>query len=112
MSAATQVYYESFDAVFLKLPAALRARIEAKIDEIGMRLKSFPHRRLKGSNRFRARVGDYRIIYTFDAEQNRISSARHRASPANLPIISRLRCMHDSLLAAWLPSKTQTKEEK
>jgi hypothetical protein len=52
VSAATQVYYESFDAVFLKLPAALRARIEAKIDQIGMRLKSFPHHRLKGSNRF------------------------------------------------------------
>ena len=72
MSPATQVYYSSFDTVFLKLPTALRARIEAKIDEIGLRLKSFPHHRLKGSNRFRARVGDYRIIYTFDAEQNRI----------------------------------------
>src|SRR6266699_2504676 len=53
-------------------PGALRARIEAKIDEIGCRLESFPHHRLKGSNRFRARVGDYRIIYTFDVEQNRI----------------------------------------
>jgi mRNA interferase RelE/StbE len=72
VSAATQIYYPSFDAVFLKLPAALRARIEAKIDEIGLRLKSFPHHRLKGSNRFRARVGDYRIIYTFDVEQNGI----------------------------------------
>ena len=72
MSAATQVYYASFDAVFLKLPAAVRARIEAKIDEIGLRLKSFPHHRLKGANRFRARVGDYRVIYTFEVEQNRI----------------------------------------
>lgn len=72
MSAATQIYYESFDAVFLKLPAAVRARIEAKVDEIGLRLKSFQHHRLKGSNRFRARVGDYRIIYTFEVEQNRI----------------------------------------
>ena len=72
MSAATQIYYASFDAVFLKLPAALRARIEAKIDEIGLRLKSFPHHRLKGANRFRARVGDYRVIYTFEVEQNRI----------------------------------------
>jgi mRNA-degrading endonuclease RelE of RelBE toxin-antitoxin system len=72
VSAATQVYYPSFDAVFLKLPTALRARIEAKIDEIGCRLESFPHHRLKGSNRFRARAGDYRIIYTFDVEQNRI----------------------------------------
>jgi hypothetical protein len=51
VTAATQVYYASFDAVFLKLPAALRVRIETKIDEI---------------------VGDYRIIYTFDLEQNAI----------------------------------------
>ena len=42
MSAATQVYYASFDAVFLKLPPALRARVEEKIDEIGSRLASFP----------------------------------------------------------------------
>jgi len=72
VSAATQIYYASFDAVFLKLPTALRARIGEKIDEIGLRLKSFPHHRLKGSNRFRARVGDYRIIYTFEVEHNRI----------------------------------------
>jgi mRNA interferase RelE/StbE len=72
VSAATQVYYASFDAVFLKLPAALRARIETKIDEIGLRLAAFPHHRLKGSNRFRARVGDYRIIYTFDLELNTV----------------------------------------
>jgi mRNA-degrading endonuclease RelE of RelBE toxin-antitoxin system len=63
VSAATQVYYTSFDAVFFRLPPALRARIEMKIDEIGARLGSFPHHRLKGSNRFRARVGDYRILY-------------------------------------------------
>jgi len=72
VSAATQVYYASFDAVFLKLPLALRGRVETRIDEIGSRLASFPHHRLKGSNRFRARVGDYRIIYTFDVEQNKI----------------------------------------
>jgi len=63
MSAATQVYYASFDAVFLKLPPALRGRVQKKVDEIGLRLASYPHHRLKGSNRFRARVGAYRIIY-------------------------------------------------
>ena len=68
MSAASQVYYASFDAVFLKLPLLLRARIEQKVDEIGLRLKTYPHHRLKGSNRYRARIGDYRIIYTFDLE--------------------------------------------
>lgn len=72
MSAATQVYYASFDAAFFQLASALRARIEARIDEIGLRLSSFPHHRLKGSNRFRARVGDYRIIYTFDLKENKI----------------------------------------
>ena len=82
MSAATQVYYASFDAVFLKLLPTLRARVEAKIDEIGLRLASFPHHRLKGSNRFRARVGDYRIIYTVDLQQNRIHL--HRASARDL----------------------------
>ena len=72
MSAATQVYYVSFDAVFLKLPPVLRGRIEQKIDEISLRLLDYPHHRLKASNRYRARVGDYRIIYTFDLEQNKI----------------------------------------
>lgn len=72
MSAATQVYYAAFDAVFFKLPASVRTRVEATIDEVGLRLASYPHHRLKGSSRFRARVGDYRIIYTFDLEQNRI----------------------------------------
>jgi hypothetical protein len=50
-------YYSSFNSVFLKLPATLRLRIERRIDEIGSRLATFPHHRLKESNRFRARVG-------------------------------------------------------
>ena len=33
-------------------------------------LKTSPHHRLKGHDRYRLRVGDYRIIYTFDAERN------------------------------------------
>jgi len=72
VSAATQVYYASFDAAFFALPAGLRARIEGQIDDIGGRLASYPHHRLKGSNRYRARVGDYRIIYTFELPQNTI----------------------------------------
>jgi mRNA interferase RelE/StbE len=68
MKAALQIYYTAFDAIFLKLPADTRARIEAKIDEMGQRLDRFPHHHLSGSNRYRLRVGDYRIIYTFDAK--------------------------------------------
>ena len=37
---------------------------------MGLRLTAFPHQRRKGNNRYRLRVGDYRIIYTFDAEQD------------------------------------------
>ena len=69
---ATQVYYSSFDAAFLKLPAHVRTRIQRRIDEIGLRLATFPHHQLKGSSRFGARVGDYRIIYTFDLDENKI----------------------------------------
>ena len=70
MSAALQIFYSGFDASFFKLPPQVQSRIEAKIDDMGLRLKTFPHHRLKGHNRFRLRVGDYRIIYTFDAERN------------------------------------------
>jgi hypothetical protein len=38
VSAATQVYYASFDAVFFELAPAVRLRVEARIDEIGLRL--------------------------------------------------------------------------
>jgi mRNA interferase RelE/StbE len=70
MSVALQICYTTFDAAFFKLPPAVRARIETKIDEMGLRLKNFPHYRMKGHNRYRLRAGDYRIIYTFDAEKN------------------------------------------
>jgi hypothetical protein len=58
MSAALQICYTPFDSAFFKLPSEIRARIEAKVDEMGLRLKTFPHHRLKGSDRCRLRVGD------------------------------------------------------
>jgi mRNA interferase RelE/StbE len=70
MSAALQIYYSGFDAAFFKLPPKIQSRIEAKIDDMGLRLKTFSHCRLQGQNRFRLRVGDYRIIYTADVERN------------------------------------------
>jgi len=69
VSAALQIYYTAFDVAFFKLPVEVRARIEAKIDEMGGRLDSFSHYHLTGTNRFRLRAGDYRIIYTFDSKQ-------------------------------------------
>ena len=41
MSAALQIYYSGFDTPFLKLPPQVRSRLEAKIDDLGLRLKPF-----------------------------------------------------------------------
>jgi mRNA interferase RelE/StbE len=70
VSAAQQVYYTPFDTAFFKLPVRVRERIESRIDDMGLRLGTFPHHRLTGSNRHRLRVGDYRVIYTFNAAEN------------------------------------------
>ena len=70
MSAAQQICYTPFDTAFFKLPAQVRARIESRIDDMGLRLGTFPHHRLTGSNRHRLRVGDFRVIYTYDAAKN------------------------------------------
>lgn len=69
---ATQVHFSTFDADFSKLSPNVRERIAAKIDEMGARLRDFPHYQMTGSNRFRLRVGDHRVIYTFDVQRNEI----------------------------------------
>jgi mRNA interferase RelE/StbE len=70
VGAALQIYYTPFDSAFFKLPPLIQGRIEAKIDQMGVRLAAYPHHHLAGSNRYRLRVGDYRVIYTFDAAAN------------------------------------------
>jgi mRNA interferase RelE/StbE len=70
VSHATQVYAREFDSIFFKLPPRLRETIERKIDYLGSRLGSFPHRHLTGRSEFRLRVGDYRVIYEFDRKRN------------------------------------------
>jgi mRNA interferase RelE/StbE len=44
----------------------------ARIRELRRRLEEFPHIRLQGRAKFRLRVGDYRIIYTFDVSRNEL----------------------------------------
>lgn len=69
MSRATEVYSREFDSVFSNLPLRIRESIEAKIQDLGLRLSEYPHQRLKGRAEFRLRVGDHRIIYEFDPKQ-------------------------------------------
>jgi mRNA interferase RelE/StbE len=70
VSAATQIAYAAFDADFFKLPVILQQRIQGKIDEMGLNLKTFSHYRMTGMACYRLRVGDYRVIYTVQMEVN------------------------------------------
>jgi mRNA interferase RelE/StbE len=78
--AATQIFSQRFDQRFFALPAGLQWRVQEKIDEMGTRLRQFPHYRMQGADTYRLRVGDYRIIYQFDAERNelRLIAIGHR----------------------------------
>ena len=73
MKQATEIYSREFDSIFFRLPAPWPARLETRIRQLGRHLEHFPHHRLQGRPEFRLRVGDYRIIYTFDLGRNELS---------------------------------------
>ncbi|HWC61356.1 MAG TPA: type II toxin-antitoxin system RelE/ParE family toxin [Verrucomicrobiae bacterium] len=72
MSAATQVASREFDADFFRLPPQIQGSVQKKIDEMGMRLAAFQHYRMTASDKYRLRVGDYRVIYRFDLVRQEI----------------------------------------
>jgi mRNA interferase RelE/StbE len=70
VSRATLVYSREFDTILSKLSLSVRELVEFKINDLGSRLREYPHHRLKGRSEYRLRVGDYRIIYEFDVSRN------------------------------------------
>lgn len=50
----------------------MREAVQRRVDEMGVRLDTFPHQRLRGRPEFKLRVGDYRVLYEFDLVQGRI----------------------------------------
>jgi len=70
--AALQIWSQTFAKAFDSLPASIRDAVQRKVDEMGTRLESFPHRRLQGRSEFKLRVGDYRVLYEFDPKEGRI----------------------------------------
>ena len=70
--AATQIFSHRFDQRLLALPAEIQERVQDRIDELGRRLRGFPHFRMQGGDTYRLRVGDYRIIYQFDISRNEL----------------------------------------
>lgn len=70
--AATQIASREFDGDFFRLPAQIQALVQRKIDAMGLRLATFPHYRMTGSDKYRFRIGDYRVIYRFDLTRGEI----------------------------------------
>ena len=72
MAAALQIWSPTYTRAFDTLPASVRADVQRKVDELGTRLEAFPHQRLQGRPEFKLRVGDYRVLYEFDAKSGRL----------------------------------------
>lgn len=72
MAAALQIWSHTFSKAFDSLPSSIREAVQGKVDEMGTRLGTFPHKRLEHRPEFKLRVGDYRVIYEFDLSQGRI----------------------------------------
>ena len=72
MPAALQIWSHTFCKAFDRLSPAVQEPILRKIDEMGARLNSFPHHRLTGRPEYRLRIGDFRVLYEFDAEAGRL----------------------------------------
>ena len=66
MLPAQQIFSTEFDDCFFRLPKSVQRQIERRVDLLGANLKTFSHQRLQGVAAFKLRVGDYRVIYTFD----------------------------------------------
>ncbi|MCW5559022.1 MAG: type II toxin-antitoxin system RelE/ParE family toxin [Verrucomicrobiae bacterium] len=67
---ATEVWAKAFQDDLERLPQMVREQVLVKVRELGRRLESFPHERLQGRAEFRLRVGDYRVIYSFELSRN------------------------------------------
>ena len=72
MAAALQICSHIFSKAFDDLPPDVHAAVQAKIDEMGMRLEHFSHQRLQGRPEFKLRIGDYRVLYEFGLRAGRI----------------------------------------
>ena len=61
-----------------KLEPSISRRIIKKIDEMSENPASCDIKKLKASNDYRLRVGDYRIIFIFDQDLIKILKIGHR----------------------------------
>lgn len=71
-AAALPIWSATYSKAFDMLPEPIRRAVQEKVDEMGSRLSVFPHKRLSGRPECRLRVGDYRVLYEFNAERGRV----------------------------------------
>jgi len=83
VSRATELYSREFAPSEI---ARIRSQVETKIHDLGSRLAGYSHHRLQGRSEYRLRVGDYRIIYEFDQQQN-VLYLLTLGNRLNLPLI-------------------------
>jgi mRNA interferase RelE/StbE len=72
VAAALQIWSPTFAKSFDGLPKTVQDAVCRKIDDMGARLESFSHQRLRGRTECKLRVGDYRALYEFDIKAGRI----------------------------------------
>ena len=72
MAPALQIWSPTFSKAFDSLSESIRESIQRKVDEMGAKLDTFPHKRLVGRPEFKLRVGDYRVLYEFDLREVRL----------------------------------------
>jgi mRNA interferase RelE/StbE len=72
VSAALQIWSHTCCKTLDQLSTAVQEAVQRKVDEIGVRLSSYPHHRLTGRSEYKLRVGDYRVLYEFDAQAGRL----------------------------------------
>jgi mRNA interferase RelE/StbE len=72
VAAALQIASPTYTRAFDSLSASVREAVQLKVDDMGTRLGSFPHKRLTGRPEFKLRVGDYRVLYEFNLSEGRI----------------------------------------
>ncbi len=72
------VWDEKADIELNKLEPSISRRIFKKVNELSENPFSKDIKRLKGSNDFRLRIGDYRVIVSIDQDTIQILKVGHR----------------------------------
>ena len=73
-----RIWSPTFSKAFDSLPAAVRDAVQRKVDEMGARLESFPHKRLRGRAEFKLRAPFI---------TRRFSSPSNRNVPLNMNVL-------------------------